>query len=96
MEPLRREVLVPVPSHRRPASLIGLSIVMVLFASAVDALVWSYQAQRAALERQDGRYVRARPCRAVAPAPAPAPASIRRAPDDVREMTLRPAPLADE
>lgn len=91
MEPLRREVLVPVPSHRRPTSLIGLSIVMVLFASAVDALVWSYQAQRAALERED-TFVRARPCRAHR-ATAPAQPEIRSAPALV---SPRPARLADE
>ncbi len=46
MGPLRREVLVPVPSYRRPSSLIGMSIVLVLLASAVDAVVWTYQARR--------------------------------------------------
>lgn len=90
MEPLRREVLVPVPSHRRPASLIGLSIVMVLFASAVDALVWSYQAQRAAMERQES-FVRSRPCRAHK-ATGPKQAEIRVAPAE----TPRLAPLANE
>lgn len=51
---LRREVMVPVPSYRRPSSLIGLSIVFVLLASAVDAVVWTYQAKRDAetLERE--------------------------------------------
>jgi len=48
MASLRREVLVPVPSYRRPSSLIGLSIVLVLLASAVDAVVWTYQAKREA------------------------------------------------
>lgn len=43
---LRREVMVPVPTYRRPSSLIGMSIVLVLLASAVDAVVWSYQAKR--------------------------------------------------
>ena len=70
---------------------------MVLFASAVDALVWSYQAQRAALERQD-TFVRARPCRAhraaaTETAPAPAQPEIRTAPALV---SPRPARLADE
>lgn len=51
MDPLRREVLVPVPTYRRPSSVIGLSIVLVLLASAVDAVVWSYQAVRTAEER---------------------------------------------
>ena len=46
MGPLRREVMVPVPSFRRPSSLIGLSIVLILLASAVDAVVWTYQAKR--------------------------------------------------
>jgi hypothetical protein len=46
MGPLRREVMVPVPSYRRPSSLIGMSIVLVLLASAVDAVVWTYQARR--------------------------------------------------
>lgn len=46
MGPLRREVMVPVPSYRRPSSLIGISIVLVLLASAVDAVVWTYQARR--------------------------------------------------
>ena len=45
MGPLRREVMVPVPSMRRPSSLIGMSIVLVLLASAVDAVVWTYQAK---------------------------------------------------
>ncbi len=48
MASLRREVLVPVPSYRRPSSLIGMSIVLVLLASAVDAVVWTYQAKREA------------------------------------------------
>lgn len=48
MASLRREVLVPVPSYRRPSSPIGLSIVLVLLASAVDAVVWTYQAKREA------------------------------------------------
>lgn len=87
MEPLRREVLVPVPSHRRPASLIGLSIVMVLFASAVDALVWSYQAQRAMIERETRAVTR--PCR-----DRQQPAAIRAAPP--REATPRPVLMADE
>lgn len=43
---LQREVMVPVPSYRRPSSLIGMSIVLVLLASAVDAVVWTYQARR--------------------------------------------------
>ena len=51
MGPLRREVMVPVPSMRRPSSLIGMSIVLVLLASAVDAVVWTYQAKREAEER---------------------------------------------
>lgn len=51
MTVLRREVMVPMPSYRRPSSLIGLSIVLVLLASAVDAVVWTYQARRAAEER---------------------------------------------
>jgi hypothetical protein len=46
MGPLRREVMVPVPSLRRPSSLIGMSVVLVLLASAVDAVVWTYQAKR--------------------------------------------------
>ena len=84
MEPLRREVLVPVPSHRRPASLIGLSIVMVLFASAVDALVWSYQAQRAAMERQE--MVRPRPCRAHKATGPKQHAEIRTAPAETPRL----------
>lgn len=43
---LKREVLIPVPMYRRASSLIGLSVVMVLLASAVDAVVWTYQTQR--------------------------------------------------
>ena len=43
---LRREVVIPVPLYRRASSLIGLSVVLVLLASAVDALVWTYQTQR--------------------------------------------------
>ncbi len=43
---LRREVLIPVPLYRRASSLIGLSMVLVLLASAVDAVVWTYQTQR--------------------------------------------------
>lgn len=43
---LRREVLIPVPMYRRASSLIGLSVVLVLLASAVDAVVWTYQTQR--------------------------------------------------
>jgi hypothetical protein len=38
---LRREVVVPVPAYRRATSLIGLSV-----ASAIDAVVWTYQSQR--------------------------------------------------
>ena len=43
---LKREVLIPVPMYRRASSLIGLSVVMVLLASAVNAVVWTYQTQR--------------------------------------------------
>ena len=43
---LVREVVVPVPAYRRVSSLIGLSLVLVLMASAVDAVVWTYQSQR--------------------------------------------------
>jgi hypothetical protein len=64
---------------------------MVLFASAVDALVWSYQAQRAALERQDTTLVRARPCRSHR-LHGPAPAVIQRAPS----LAPRSIPQADE
>lgn len=46
MGPLRREVMVPVASYRRPSSLIGISVVLVLLASAVDTVVWTYQARR--------------------------------------------------
>ena len=63
---------------------------MVLFASAVDALVWSYQAQRAALERQDS-FVRARPCRAHM-ATRPVQAEIRSAPSETPRLA---PPLAD-
>jgi hypothetical protein len=59
MERLRREVLVPVPSYRRASSLVGLSIAMVLLASAVDAVVWTYQARREA--REEVRQERMRP-----------------------------------
>lgn len=38
--------MVPVPSYRRPSSLIGISIVLVLLASAIDAVVWTYQTSR--------------------------------------------------
>jgi hypothetical protein len=93
MEPLRREVLVPVPAHRRPASLIGLSIVMVLFASAVDALVWSFQVQRAAIERET-RTV-ARPCHG-ARQHQPAPPTIRSAAHHRPEAMPRPVMPADE
>jgi hypothetical protein len=51
MGDLRREVMVPVPSYKRPSSLIGISIVVVLLASAVDAVVWTYQARRAVQEQ---------------------------------------------
>ena len=53
MGPLRREVMVPVPSLRRPSSLIGMSIVLILLASAVDAVVWTYQAKRDLVRADD-------------------------------------------
>lgn len=43
---LEREVLVPVPGYKRASTLIGLSLILVLVASAVDALVWTYKSQR--------------------------------------------------
>ena len=43
--------MVPVPSYKRPSSLIGISIVVVLLASAVDAVVWTYQARREVQEQ---------------------------------------------
>lgn len=43
---LEREVLVPAPGYKRASTLIGLSLILVLVASAVDALVWTYQSQR--------------------------------------------------
>jgi hypothetical protein len=45
-ERLRCEAVVPVAAHRRATSLIGLSLMLVLVASGVDALVWTYQSQR--------------------------------------------------
>ena len=39
-------MLIPVPVYRRASSLIGLGVVLVLVASAVDAVVWTYQTQR--------------------------------------------------
>src|SRR5204863_9018356 len=93
MERLRREVLVPLPTHRRPTSLIGLSIALVLLASAVDAVVWSFQAQRAMVERQTREMLRysmsrhqAAAMRLAAEPPLPAPARIQPAP------TLQPFP----
>ncbi|HKE14762.1 MAG TPA: hypothetical protein VKB80_07870 [Kofleriaceae bacterium] len=46
LAPLRREVLVPVPSYRRASYLVALGVLLVLVASAVDAVVWTYQSQR--------------------------------------------------
>ena len=43
---LEREVLVPVPAYKRASTLIGLSLILVLVASAVDAVVWTYHSQR--------------------------------------------------
>lgn len=60
---LRREVLVPVPSHRRPSTLIGMSIAMVLVASAADAVIWSYQAKRQAEEQAAREMMRPVPVR---------------------------------
>lgn len=45
---LRREVVIPVPSYRRPSSLLGVGLALVLMASAVDAVVWTYQARQQA------------------------------------------------
>ncbi|HEY8143754.1 MAG TPA: hypothetical protein VIG06_13815 [Kofleriaceae bacterium] len=45
--------MVPVASYRRPSSLIGISVVLVLLASAVDTVVWTYQARRELSQRDD-------------------------------------------
>ena len=64
MGSLRREVIVPVPSYRRPSSLIGLSIMLMLLASSVDAMVWSYQIRRQAeIDAQNEMVVRPAPRR---------------------------------
>lgn len=55
---LRREVLVPVPSYRRASSLIGLSVILVLMASAIDAVVWTYQTQRRLWREEVGEAMR--------------------------------------
>jgi hypothetical protein len=65
--PLRREVLLPVPSYRRASSLIGLSVVLVLVASAVDAVVWTYQSQRRFWREQAAEPIRPPPARALEP-----------------------------
>ena len=43
---LRREVIVVPAAFRRLTSLLGLGMVFVLMASAMDAVVWTYQMQR--------------------------------------------------
>jgi hypothetical protein len=42
---LRREVIVPVHALRRVISLLGISVMLILVASAADAVVWTYQSQ---------------------------------------------------
>jgi hypothetical protein len=65
--PLRREVMLPVPSYRRASSLIGLSVALVLVASAVDAVVWTYQSQRRFWREQAAETMRPPPVRALEP-----------------------------
>lgn len=43
---LRCEVIVPVHALRRVTSLLGISLMLVLVASAADAVVWTYQSQQ--------------------------------------------------
>ena len=48
---LRREVVMPIAHHRQPSSVIGISLLLLLLASALDALVWTYHAKRSAEQR---------------------------------------------
>jgi hypothetical protein len=59
--------MLPVPSYRRASSLIGLSVVLVLVASAVDAVVWTYQSQRRLWREQVAEPIRPPPVRALEP-----------------------------
>ena len=49
---LRREVVVVPPAFRRLTSLLGLGMVFVLMASAMDAVVWTYQMRRRLHEQE--------------------------------------------
>jgi hypothetical protein len=55
---LEREVLVPVPAYKRASTLIGLSLILVLVASAVDAVVWTYQSQRRIWQEEAAENIR--------------------------------------
>ncbi len=55
---LRREVMIPIPAYRQVSSLIGLSLVLVLMASAVDAVVWTYQSQRRIWRQESAEVMR--------------------------------------
>jgi hypothetical protein len=48
---LRREVVTPVPSWRRPHALAGLFLATLLFVTSLDALLLSYRPRCAELER---------------------------------------------
>lgn len=58
---LRREVLVPVPSYRRASYLVGLGVLLVLVASAIDAVVWTYHSQRRLWRQEAAHSMRLRP-----------------------------------
>jgi hypothetical protein len=51
MSQLRREVLIPLPPYRRPSSLVGFGVVLVLLAGAVDAALWTQRVRRDAQAR---------------------------------------------
>ncbi|HYU15843.1 MAG TPA: hypothetical protein VEL05_07225 [Candidatus Acidoferrum sp.] len=43
---LKREVVVPRPVYRRLSTVSGLCLALLMMASAADAVVWTYRAQR--------------------------------------------------
>ena len=60
---LRREVIVVPAAFRRLTSLLGLGMVFVLMASAMDAMVWTYQMQRRLHQQEIVEALRPRPMR---------------------------------
>lgn len=85
---LRREVIVVPAAFRRLTSLLGLGMVFVLMASAMDAVVWTYQMQR--------RLHHEEVAQALRPTPMRRDLAARRARLEPEHRASAPAVSADE